>query len=312
LTQPSGGDGPADHVFVVGVSRSGTTLLRHILNRHSQVAVCPESNYLGNLLPWEGVRATLRRQFGDLRDDEQVVRLVQFLYGGGLDRSSRWRPPSRLWTWLVRQVPEEEVARRLLASDRSDRALFSLIMTAYAEAKGKPVKGEKTPAHIRQADILLAWFPAGRIVHMMRDPRAIYVSELRRRRQSPGSLPYRILRRIPGALPLVILAQVTLAWSEASWRGGRAMRRHPGRYLIVRFEDLVSRPEEEVRAISTFLGLEFEPGTLEQEVVSQGTRLGEAGFDSHAASRWRSSLPGWVDAWFRILLGGRLRRFGYE
>ena len=53
----------ADHVFVVGLSRSGTTLVRHILNSHSKLAIAPESHYLGHQFPGAGVRAVLRQKF---------------------------------------------------------------------------------------------------------------------------------------------------------------------------------------------------------------------------------------------------------
>lgn len=294
----------AEYVFIVGVSRSGTELARHILNRHSQVAVCPESNYLGNLLPWVGVRPALRRRFRDWRDDDQMEAVVQFLY--------RWPQPNRLWTWLRRRMPEDDLMRRMLASDRTDRALFAAVLDGYAQAKGKVVKGEKTPAHSRHATTLLSWFPDGRIIHMMRDPRAIFVSELRRRRASPGRLPYRILRRLGPALALVLLLQTTIAWSEAASRGRRFARQFPDRYSIVRFEDLIAQPEQQVRAISEFLGVQFEPAMLEQRVVSGGTRQGEAGFDKDAGSRWRTSIPTWAQAWFGAALGAQLRRFGYD
>ncbi|HXG40688.1 MAG TPA: sulfotransferase, partial [Candidatus Limnocylindrales bacterium] len=212
--EPAGAARPASHIFVVGVSRSGTTLMRHILDRRPDVAIAPENHYLGHLLPWEGVRHKLRR-FGDLADDRNVERLVDYLYSGGLARASRLRGASRLWRWLTRHVPRDELLAALLASDRSERAIFATVLGAYAARKGARVGGEKTPAHVRYVPTLLEWFPDGRVVHLVRDPRAVFVSELRRRRKNPNSLVYRALAAIPPALALFVLVETTLAWAES-------------------------------------------------------------------------------------------------
>lgn len=310
------GAGPsqiAEAVFIVGVSRSGTTLMRHILEASSRVSVCRESHYLGHLLAAEGVRQQLRRRFGDGRDDETARRIVSFIYDGGLDRASRLRDASRQWTWTRRHIPRETFEERFLASDRSERALFDVVLRTYAEHEGKQIVGEKTPAHVRYVDTLLEWYPEGRIVHMVRDPRAIYVSELRRRRgETSSSLPYRFLRRIPFALGAFVLFETTIAWLESVSLLERHLQRYPGRYLAMPFERLVADPEDRVRQLCAFLGVPFEPSMLEQVVVSRGHALGSVGFDRGAATRWRDRIGPLVDRWFRAWFGRRMRRLGYD
>lgn len=302
--------GAADHVFVVGVSRSGTTLVRNIMNRHSLIAIGPENHFLGHLLPREGVRHRLRR-FGDLSDDDNLRRAVEYLYDG-MHGGLRWREPSRLWTWLRRHVEQQELLARLQPTDRSERAVFAAVLRAYADRRQKPVAGEKTPAHLRHVDTLLEWFPNARVVHMMRDPRAIFVSDARRRRREPGSHPFRLLRLAPPLLDAVVLLQTTLAWGEGMARARGYRSRHRGRYRVVRFEDVVRQPDAMVAELSAFVGVTFEPAMLEQTVVSVGTRLGDPGFDPDAADRWRTSIPAWADAWLRLVFGRELRRLGYE
>jgi hypothetical protein len=300
---------PAEAIFVVGVHRSGTTLMRSILNSSSMVAITNENHYFGHLLAAEGVHATVSG-FGDLHDDRVVDRVVAHVYDRVAAR--RWfREPSRAWVWLSRNVPREEFRERLLASDRSERSVFDTLLRLYAERRGKTVVGEKTPAHVRHGDTLLRWYPTGRIIHMLRDPRAIYVSDLRRRRQVPGSAPYRLLNRVPGGLATVLLVQTTVAWLDSVARLRDNGRRHPGRYLVVRFEDLVTAPRETVERICAFVGVPFEEAMLDRVVESHGQALGSRGFDAHAADRWRTQLSPLARRWFAAWLGRRMRQFGY-
>jgi hypothetical protein len=297
-------------IFIVGVSRSGTTLMRRILSSHSRIAIADENHYLGHLLPWEGARHRLRRA-GDLRDDAAVRELVALIYSGDFQRGSRLREASPYWRWLVRRVPRADLEQRLLAAERTERGVFMALLRAYADRRHKAIMGEKTPAHVAWADTLLAWFPTARIVHMMRDPRAVFVSELRRRREHAVTVPYRWLLRVPPLLRGFVLLEVTWAWARAVAHHRDLSRRYPGSYRMVRFEDLVREPETTIDQLCAFVGVAPEPSMLRQRVVSRGSRVGEMGFDAGAADRWQTTI-GTADArLLRSLLGRRIEELGY-
>ncbi len=307
------GAGPStepEAIFVVGVPRSGTTLMRMVLGKHSRIAIADESHYLGHRAPKRGARQDLRR-VGDLRDDAAVRRLVERIYSDEFQRNSRLRESSAFWRWLARRVPRDELQRRLLDSERTERGVFTAVLRAYADRKGKAIFGEKTPAHIRWAETLLEWYPRARIVHMVRDPRAVFRSELKRRNARPESFPYRFLVRVPPLMRGFVMLEVVEAWANAVTHHRTLARRHPTSYRMVRFEDLVRDPEAEIERLCDFLGVAPEPAMLQQKVVSRGDRLGETGFDAAAADRWRDSIsPGEVRS-IGWLLGRRIEQMGY-
>ena len=297
-------------VFITGVSRSGTTLLRSVLERSSVIAIAFENHYLGHLLERWGVRHAFRG-LGDARDDATIRAIVDLLYSGELQRRSWFREISTFWRWVIKNVERDEVERRLLASDRTDRGIFGAFLRLYADRTGKQVMGEKTPAHINYADTLIEWYPTARIIQMVRDPRGVYVSELRRRRGKAVSVPYRQLVHVPPLFSLFVLLQITWAWARAIDRHRELVRR-TANYRMVHFEDLVREPEPTLRGLFDFLGVEMEPRVLEQKVVSRGVNAGAEGFDASAADRWRDSISRPARWWLRLALGGRMREMGYR
>jgi len=301
--------GEPDAIFIVGASRSGTSLMRTILERSDRIAIARENHYLGHLRQGEGARYYFRRA-GDPARDDTVRAIVEMIYAGEFQRRSRWREVSTFWRWLVDNVPRDEMERRLLAAERSERGLFVCFLRAYADRLGRPIMGEKTPPHLAYVDTLLEWFPDSRIVHMLRDPRAVYVSDVRRRRNKLRR-PYSWLARVPGMLALVILVQTSLVWRGAVRRHFDYQVKYPDRYRLIRFEDLVRQPLETLRGLYTFLGVAMPPDPIAVKVVSQGFRGGEPGLDAAAADRWREHISPVSRRLLELLLRGPMRRMGY-
>jgi hypothetical protein len=217
---------------------------------------------------------------------------------------------STFWRWLAENVPQDEMESRLLAAERTERGLFAAFLRAYADHLGRPIIGEKTPAHLAHVDTLLEWFPDARVIHMMRDPRAVYVSDLRRRR---GKLrkPYSWFARVPGFLPLVILLQTAWVWSNSARRIDPYSRRYPERYRVVRFEDLVREPESTLRALYDFLDVQMPSEATDVKVVSSGFKRGEHGLDRDAADRWQSQIGSLGRRFLELALRRPMRRVGY-
>ena len=85
---------------------------------------------------------------------------------------------------IGRHVDKGALIEALLKTDRTEQDLFNTILKQYAA--DVPICGEKTPAHIHEVPLLLNWFPKAKIIHAVRDPRAIYISSmLKRKKRSP-------------------------------------------------------------------------------------------------------------------------------
>jgi hypothetical protein len=300
----------AEFVSIVGSSRSGTTLMRRILNKSTQIAISYENHFLGHIIKSEGAIFKFRK-FGDLSKDQNVVNLTNYIYSGEFERDSKYRGISPHWKWIIQNVNKDAFVNRILNSDRSERALFIIIMQVYADFYGKSIIGEKTPIHIRYVSKLLNWFPNGKIIHMLRDPRAVYVSELRRRTNMPVSAPYKQLRHSSLVFKLFILLQTTFLWHESYKKSIKYKKKYKKNYLILRFEDLVKNPERSIRKVCEFIGIKFEENMMEQSVISKGFLKGQSGFDKKASNRWETQIEPSANKWFLLFFYRPLKKLGY-
>jgi hypothetical protein len=152
--------GLAPAPFVVGVGRSGTTLLRLMLDAHPDVAIPAETHFLPKLLK-------LREEGDALRAAMHSVMTAES-------------------TWSDFGLPREQLAAafaRVSPFTLSDglRAFYGL----YAAKFGKPRWGEKTPFYGRRMPSIEAVLPEAHFVHVIRDGRDVALS-LRPLWFSPG------------------------------------------------------------------------------------------------------------------------------
>ena len=213
-------------LFVLGVRRSGTTLLRVMLDRHSELAVPDESYFIPQLAGRHRGRIDLDAFADDLR-----------------------RLPT-LRDWGVRA--DDARARLTPGATLADgiRAVYEL----YAEARKKGRWGDKTPMYMQHLRLLDRLFPDALYVHLVRDGRDAALSFL--------AVPPGIVTETWGH-PRSAVGYACQWRSEVLAARALGKRVGPGRYLEVRYEALVRDPEGELRRICNFAGLSYEPAMLE-------------------------------------------------
>jgi len=136
------------HFFVVGCPRSGTTLLSVLLDRHSGLAVTPETAFFDEVAP------RLRR-----RDEVNWPGILR-----------DWRRLSELG------LTTEVVVEFLNDRPYSPGTVLDAILRLYAAARRKGRCGEKTPQHLRHSATILEIFSDARIVCVLRDGRDVALS----------------------------------------------------------------------------------------------------------------------------------------
>lgn len=271
-------------IVIVGCPRSGTTLLQLMLHAHARIAIPPENRFV---LPVY----RRRRDFGDLHLRRNRDRVASFIVDG---RWSRFRHFD---------ISEDDVRERLRRADPTIGSLLAGVFAAYAAKFDKPRWGDKRPAYIERLDVVLRLFPRAQIIHIVRDGRDCVSS----------------LQRMPWWQQSTYAAIRT--WVDAIRHGERARATlRADQYSEVRYEDLVTDPEPQLRRLSSWLGEDFDPAMLAPQRVSPVAvpagktwhRATQQRVNATAVRRWASDLAPWELELMEAVAADALRRHGYE
>ncbi|MCB0210831.1 MAG: sulfotransferase [Anaerolineae bacterium] len=320
-----------EYIFIGGSYRTGTDLLRNTLNASPNIAICGETHFLGNpttaaymwrniqnkaddthdtAAGWGRLSPASRQQLaqvGDISTDTGLKKVVDYLYDDAANVERAF------WQWLPQHVERDVFLDKMLASDRSYRSLFSLMMRLYAQ--DKPIKGEKTPAHIHYVPTLLEWFPNAKFIHMFRDPRAIFLSQKKKKSNSGRvSASHRLLRQSEPVYELYMSTSIIAQWLRVAQLHAYYQQRYPNNYYLLRFEDLVSAPQEQLKRLCDFLGIAYTDALLDADVVNSSfVQSGKvSGFDKSVADRWRNHIKPSTNKWFIFWCEKYLKQFEYQ
>lgn len=249
-------------------------MLRLMLNAHRDVAIPPESRFITQL--WDG------------RDEVDAQSFLDTLA-----RHKRFR------TW---DFPIEAIAKRLGQQKVPYVDAISAVYEAYAESKGKPRWGDKTPRYVMEISLLAQLFPDARFVHLIRDGRNV-------------ALSYVSVSFGPNSI-----SRAAAVWAErvsAGCTSGRALT--PGRYIEIRYEDLVEDLEGEAKDLCEFLALDFDPGMLDytekakSEMLDRAVRYNPRLFEPPRQTRsWQTDMAPEQIEIFEASAGDLLSLLGYE
>jgi Sulfotransferase family len=285
---------PPPAPFVVGVGRSGTTLLRMMLDAHPALTIPPETHFVPTLID---------RGKAGTGAEELVDEIV----------SAR--------AWADFGLDAERLRSRIAVLERPDAAaVLRAFYGLCAEREGKRRWGDKTPIYVRHMRVIGGELGEARFVHLIRDGRDVALS--RRRRGMGAEKP---------------LADTAARWRRRIEEARRQARRLRGRYLELRYEDLVGAPEPGLRRICELIELDYDPAMLDYHLNAgdrlaelgdlpatgrRGERAGEERRASHALAAqppnsartgaWREQMSAAEHAEFEAVAGDLLAELGYE
>ncbi len=272
-------------LFIVGMPRSGTTLLAGLLSAHSRLAVAPETGYFN----W--VWKPIERAGGFLRWN-----LVEF-------HLKRWfQRPTLAPLKLAESGAMEMFHHAWDKGQLTHHLILESILGGYAANQGKEFWGEKSPEHFMYVPAIKSEFPDARIISIVRDPRDVHLS----------------LAKVPWNRGNAF--NHALQWREYQVMAKHYIKLYGSSFYQLRYEDLIQNPSLELERLMQHIGLKFEPKMLEQyhrqplfdpsqEPWKNRARMP---IDPENREKWRQGLKPDELGIFSRVCGRYLRQHGYE
>jgi Sulfotransferase family len=229
-------------------------------------------------------------RYGDLTDQANLERCLDAMVGY---RRMRHLRPDR-----------DRIRREFLQGAPTYGRLFALFHEHNATRSGATRWGDKSLHTEHYAERVFEEFPDARIIHMVRDPRDRYASVRARHGRE--------LSRVGPS---------TGRWLASARAARRNQARYPGRYLLVRYEDLAREPGPTVRRVCVATGLDYSPcllslsGAPEHRDGGGNSSFGdlEPGLIStRAIGRFRVAVPPADVAFIQLVAGRLMVALGYD
>ena len=225
--------------FICGHPKSGTSLVRGMLDSHPQLIVFPEeTKFFRRVLPETAGRG-MEEAAGVVED-----RILQiFQWSAASPSPSQVGFLDRDYGHLAHEAVKAAYRKRLKGWTGESSRLLSAAILAYGDVSGRLGPDtlrwvEKSPYNERHAGRIFGWWPEARCLHVVRDPRDNYASY---RKKHPDWSP----------------EAFAFSWLRSTRRGWRNQKQFGiDRYWILRYEDLILATDQTIARMVDFLGVE--------------------------------------------------------
>ncbi|MCP4124227.1 MAG: sulfotransferase [Bacteroidetes bacterium] len=285
--------------FIVGNSRSGTTMMLRILNLHPEIYGLNELHFFENL--WSS-----SDKDRNLTQEQAAILASKLLYVQREGYIGKTEPSKYL-------KEGEAIARSCGSSTIKGHEVFRNMMLYETNLNGKKLPCEKTPQNVFYLSELFELFPAARVINMIRDPRAVMLSQKRKwRRRKMGAAfitRWEVLRLRINYHPITL----SRLWNAAI----RAVKpfKDDERLLNIHFEDMLNAPEQTVRSICEHLGVQFNTEMLDIPQASSSNEADskEKGINKSRAGNWKKGgLNNAEIHWTQSMSGTEMKANGYQ
>lgn len=286
-------------IFIVGNSRSGTTMMRRVLGNHPHIYMLEELHFFEQL--WSTADKT-----NMLNKTDAITLASKLLFiqrDGYLSQMN-----------TEKHIADAEKIVAGLAGNLFPHAVLNGFLFFETHRNGKTIPCEKTPQDVFYMGEILELFPGAKIVNMVRDPRGVMLSQKRkwqRRKMGAGFMTKKEQRRLKINYHPITISKL---WNS-SIRAAAKFKDHPKVHNMI-FERLVNDSENEIKSLCQFLEINFTTDMLQIPQVGSSNEADKPdafGIKTERAGNWEKGGLNKGEIHFcQKICGNYMQQYGYE
>jgi hypothetical protein len=289
-----------DPIFIVGNSRSGSTLISRILKKHPEIYILNETHFVEEF--------RLYRNKISLCSQNNIWKLVNRMLT--IQRKGYYRKS------MYEEYPRDAQKIISVFNDCGHYDFITLNKIFFeleANQYGKKWAGDQTPRHVFYIQELIDWYPEAKFIHIVRNPCAVLFSQKKKWKAGlRWGLPrFELLRTFLNYHPIT----TTIIWEKSVTAGLKSQKTITKKSMkTVFFENLVANPKKEIKKICDFLQIEFilDMINVTVEFSAKKNDEGYKGISKAISERWISELSKTEIFIAERLAGCRMKYLGYH
>lgn len=221
--------------FIVGMGRSGTTLLTNMLNSNPEIIACPENEFIIH-----SYRSFYDKDFNDVK----VVDAYIDMFNQNFNRViSIWKPGPELKNDIL----------QLKDKSFENVCKLSYLNYPFSQKEKKNVTWviDKNPFYSLHIDTLKVIFPQAKFIVIVRDYRDNIIS---RKKYSDQNVP---------------LHKLAADWNYYYERIFKSLAKNNIQHHLIKYEDLANDPTKSLRSLCSYLGVEYSDEMLNFQELSK-------------------------------------------